>query len=187
MWRRMRGRPWPGVRSKKPSIDQRRSEVFEPGGAATRPCPKVTHIRPLVRDGGALSWLVRILECCAMNRAEPVRIAILDDYQNVSLSMADWSGLDKRAANTVFNDHMADSDAVVARLQSFDIVCVMRERTPMSRAIITMMGDLGDHRIAIDLNSCGKFGRCAKIRNSDGCALRGPRGSVAGVDHTDLL
>ena len=70
------------------------------------------------------------------NRAEPVRIAVLDDYQNVALSMADWSGLDKRAAITVFNDHMADPAAVVARLQSFDIVCVMRERTPMSRAII---------------------------------------------------
>jgi len=70
------------------------------------------------------------------NRAEPVRVAVLDDYQSVALSMADWSGLDKRAAITVFNDHMADPDAVVARLQSFDIVCVMRERTPMSRAII---------------------------------------------------
>jgi phosphoglycerate dehydrogenase-like enzyme len=70
------------------------------------------------------------------NRAEPVRIAVLDDYQNVALSMADWSGLDKRAAITVFNDHMADPDAVVARLQSFDIVCVMRERTPMTRALI---------------------------------------------------
>jgi hypothetical protein len=34
------------------------------------------------------------------NRAEPVRIAVLDDYQNVALSMADWSGLDKRAAIT---------------------------------------------------------------------------------------
>jgi len=70
------------------------------------------------------------------NRAEPVRIAVLDDYQNVALSMADWSGLDKRAEITVFNDHLADPDAVVARLQSFDIVCVMRERTPMTRAII---------------------------------------------------
>jgi phosphoglycerate dehydrogenase-like enzyme len=70
------------------------------------------------------------------NSAASVRIAILDDYQNVALSMADWSGLDKRATITVFNDHLADPDAVVARLQSFDIVCVMRERTPMTRAII---------------------------------------------------
>jgi phosphoglycerate dehydrogenase-like enzyme len=70
------------------------------------------------------------------DRAEPIRIAVLDDYQNVALSMADWSGLDKHATITVFNDHLADPNAVVARLQPFDIVCVMRERTPMSRAII---------------------------------------------------
>jgi lactate dehydrogenase-like 2-hydroxyacid dehydrogenase len=50
--------------------------------------------------------------------------------------MADWSGLDKRATTTVFNDHLADPDAVVARLQSFDIACVMHERTPMTRAVI---------------------------------------------------
>jgi len=76
------------------------------------------------------------------NSAEPVRIAVLDDYQNVALSMADWSGLDKRATITVFNDHLADPDTVVARLQSFDIVCVMRERTPMRRAIIERLPKL---------------------------------------------
>jgi phosphoglycerate dehydrogenase-like enzyme len=70
------------------------------------------------------------------NRTEPVRIAVLDDYQNVALSMADWSELDKRATITVFNEHLADPDAVVARLRGFDIVCVMRERTPMTRTII---------------------------------------------------
>jgi phosphoglycerate dehydrogenase-like enzyme len=70
------------------------------------------------------------------NSAEPVRIVVLDDYQNIALSMADWSRLHGRATVTVFNDHLADSDAVVARLQSFDIVCVMRERTPMTRAIL---------------------------------------------------
>lgn len=63
-------------------------------------------------------------------------IAVLDDYQNVALSLADWSVLDGRASVTVFNDHLADADAVVERLQPFDVVCVMRERTPLTRAII---------------------------------------------------
>jgi phosphoglycerate dehydrogenase-like enzyme len=76
------------------------------------------------------------------NRQEPFRIAILDDYQNVALSMADWSGIDGRAAITVFNDHLADTAAVIARLQPFDIVCVMRERTPMTRAIIEQLPKL---------------------------------------------
>jgi phosphoglycerate dehydrogenase-like enzyme len=70
------------------------------------------------------------------SKQERFRIAVLDDYQNVALSLADWSALDERATVTVFNDHLADSDAVVERLQPFDIVCVMRERTPMTRAII---------------------------------------------------
>src|ERR1700749_3371663 len=66
----------------------------------------------------------------------PFRIAVLDDYQHVALSLADWSVLDGRATVAVFNDHLADADAVVERLQPFDIVCVMRERTPLTRTII---------------------------------------------------
>src|SRR5580658_5641299 len=98
------------------------------------------------------------------NSAEPVRIAVLDDYQNIALSMADWSGLDKRAAITVFNDHLADPDAVVARLQSFDIVCVMRERTPMTRAIIERLPKLrviastGLRNASIDLEAAAERG-----------------------------
>jgi phosphoglycerate dehydrogenase-like enzyme len=72
-------------------------------------------------------------------KQERFRIAVLDDYQNVALSLADWSVLDVRATVTVFNDHLADSDE---RLQPFDIVCVMRERTPMTRAIIERLPKL---------------------------------------------
>ena len=75
-------------------------------------------------------------------KPEQVGIAILDDYQNVALSVADWSVLEGRATVTVFNDHLADTDAVVARLMPFDIVCVMRERTPMTRAIIERLPNL---------------------------------------------
>jgi hypothetical protein len=77
------------------------------------------------------------------NNHEQLRVAILDDYQNVALSMADWSALKGRAAVTVFNDHIADVDAVVSRLLPFDIVCVMRERTPMTRAVIERLPKLG--------------------------------------------
>ena len=73
---------------------------------------------------------------------ERFKIAVLDDYQNVALSLADWSALDARAAVTVFNDHLSDPDAVVERLRPFDIVCVMRERTPMTRAIIERLPKL---------------------------------------------
>jgi phosphoglycerate dehydrogenase-like enzyme len=70
------------------------------------------------------------------------RIALLDDYQNVARSLADWSALGERASVTVFNDHLAGPDAVIERLQPFEIVCVMRERTPMTRAIIERLPKL---------------------------------------------
>ena len=70
------------------------------------------------------------------SQQERFRIAVLDDYQNVALSLANWSVLEGRAMVTAFNDHLADPEAVIERLRPFDIVCVMRERTPMSRAII---------------------------------------------------
>jgi phosphoglycerate dehydrogenase-like enzyme len=76
------------------------------------------------------------------SKQERFRVAVLDDYQNVALSLADWSALDARATVTVFNDHLADADALVERLQPFDIVCVMRERTPMTRSIIKRLPKL---------------------------------------------
>jgi phosphoglycerate dehydrogenase-like enzyme len=70
------------------------------------------------------------------------KIAVLDDYQHVALSLADWSVLAARATVTAFDDHLADPDAIVERLQPFDIVCVMRERTPMTRSIIARLPKL---------------------------------------------
>src|SRR6476469_9507662 len=91
-------------------------------------------------------------------------IAVLDDYQDVALSLADWSALDERATVTVFNDHLANSDAVVERLQPFDIVCQMRERTPMTRAIIERLPKLrliastGSRNASIDVKAAEERG-----------------------------
>jgi phosphoglycerate dehydrogenase-like enzyme len=65
-----------------------------------------------------------------------VQVAILDDYQNVALQMADWSPLAGRATITVFNDHLDEPDALAARLAPFEVVCVMRERTPLTRGLL---------------------------------------------------
>ena len=71
-----------------------------------------------------------------------MKVAILDDYQNVAFDFADWSAVAGRAEITVFNDHLADPDALVARLLPFDVICVMRERTPLPRAIIEHLPQL---------------------------------------------
>ena len=86
-----------------------------------------------------------------------IHIAILDDYQNVALKMADWSSLAGQATTTVFNDHLSEADEVVARLDGFDVVCVMRERTPLSREILgrlpklKLIASTGPRNASIDL------------------------------------
>jgi phosphoglycerate dehydrogenase-like enzyme len=68
-----------------------------------------------------------------------MKVAILDDYQNVAFAMADWSSV---AEITVFNDHVADLDTLVERLRPFDVICVMRERTPLPREVIERLPHL---------------------------------------------
>jgi phosphoglycerate dehydrogenase-like enzyme len=88
-----------------------------------------------------------------------MRIAVLDDYQNVALTMADWSCVASKAEITVFTDHVGEPDVVVARLQPFDVVCVMRERTPLSREVLErlprlkMIASTGPGNASIDMQA----------------------------------
>jgi phosphoglycerate dehydrogenase-like enzyme len=97
-------------------------------------------------------------------KQELFKIAVLDDYQNVALSMADWSRLDGQATVTVFDDHLPNTDAVVARLQPFDVVCVMRERTPMTQAVISrlprlrLIASTATRNASIDLEAAAERG-----------------------------
>src|ERR1700674_1218490 len=93
-----------------------------------------------------------------------MKIAILDDYQNVALKMADWSALTRRSEITVFNDHVADPSALVERLLPFDVVCVMRERTPLPREILQRLPKLkliastGSRNASIDMAAAKELG-----------------------------
>ena len=60
-----------------------------------------------------------------------MQLAILDDYQDVARGLADWSEV--AADVTVFTDHIDDEPALVARFAPFEILCLMRERTPLGR------------------------------------------------------
>jgi phosphoglycerate dehydrogenase-like enzyme len=92
------------------------------------------------------------------------QIAVLDDYQNVALASADWSGLHERADIVVFQDHLFDPEAVVERLLPFDIVCVMRERTPLPRTILERLPNLkliastGAGNASIDVAAAAEHG-----------------------------
>jgi phosphoglycerate dehydrogenase-like enzyme len=87
------------------------------------------------------------------------KIAVLDDYQGVALKMADWSAVLARAEVDVFSDHLDGADAVAERLLPYDIVCVMRERTPLRAETIERLPNLkliastGPRNASIDLKA----------------------------------
>ena len=70
------------------------------------------------------------------------RIAVLDDYQSVAATYADWSQVPEPLEVVEFHDHLADEDALAARLEPFDIVVAMRERTPFPRSLLARLPNL---------------------------------------------
>lgn len=94
-----------------------------------------------------------------MRRCLIVRVAVLDDYQGVALEMADWSTLPRGTQVQVFRDHLVGTDAVAERLKDFEIVVIMRERTPFGRALLERLPKLqllattGMNNASIDLDA----------------------------------
>jgi phosphoglycerate dehydrogenase-like enzyme len=92
------------------------------------------------------------------------KIAVLDDYQGAALEMADWSAVTARAQVDVFSDHLSDADAVAERLLPYDVVCVMRERTPLRAEMIERLPNLkliastGPRNASIDLKAAAARG-----------------------------
>ena len=92
------------------------------------------------------------------------KIAVLDDYQNVALESADWSVLRDRADIAVFRNHLAEPEALIEQLLPFDVLCVMRERTPLLRNVIERLPNLkliastGSANASIDMAAAGDRG-----------------------------
>src|SRR6476469_10134613 len=103
-----------------------------------------------------------------------LRCAILDDYLNLALRVADWSKVSDRVEVTVFNEPFASQEAAASALKDFQISCSMRERTAFPRALSAALPNLnlritsGMRNAAIDMEAakdhqvvlCGtQFGR----------------------------
>jgi phosphoglycerate dehydrogenase-like enzyme len=71
-----------------------------------------------------------------------LRCAILDDYQNVALQMADWTQLQARVEFVTFNSPFENAAAAIAALADFEIVCAMRERTPFGAEVLKALPKL---------------------------------------------
>ena len=92
------------------------------------------------------------------------RVALLDDYQGVALGMADWKSLPAGTEVVVFKDHLADQDALAARLADFDIIMALRERTPFPRPLLGRLPKLkllitaGMRNASIDMKAAAERG-----------------------------
>jgi phosphoglycerate dehydrogenase-like enzyme len=93
------------------------------------------------------------------------RCAILDDYQNVALGLADWSKIKPDVEVTVFTDVVQRSpEQTIRDLQGYDVVVMMRERTRFPRAVIEGLPDLkllittGAYNASIDMKACQERG-----------------------------
>ncbi|WP_338594290.1 D-2-hydroxyacid dehydrogenase family protein [Paenibacillus sp. Y5S-9] len=93
-----------------------------------------------------------------------LRCAVLDDYQNVALTSADWSPLMDQVEIQTFNNYMGSEEKVIQELRDFDIVVLMRERTPFPEKVISQLPKLkllitsGMRNASIDLKAAEKNG-----------------------------
>jgi phosphoglycerate dehydrogenase-like enzyme len=88
-----------------------------------------------------------------------LRCAILDDYFDLALSVADWSKVSDRVDVTVFNHPFASEQAAASALKDFEIICAMRERTSFPRSLFAALSNLkllltsGMRNAAIDMQA----------------------------------
>lgn len=91
-----------------------------------------------------------------------VRVAVLDDYQAVARDYADWDALP--ADVEMFHEHIADRAELVRRLEPYEVIAAMRERTPFPREVIEALPNLkmlvttGMRNAAIDLTAASEHG-----------------------------
>jgi D-3-phosphoglycerate dehydrogenase len=110
----------------------------------------------------------------------PLRVAILDDYQNVALKLADWSQFKDKIETTVFDKPFASGDEAVRALKDFQIVCAMRERTSFNREVLSALPNLkllltsGMRNASFDMDT-------AKERGITVCGTGGFGNATAGL------
>lgn len=92
-----------------------------------------------------------------------MRIGILDDYQRVALSLADWRSLGPAVELQAFHEKITE-DALVERLRDFEIIVAMRERTPFPRPLLERLPNLkllvttGMRNASIDMKAAAERG-----------------------------
>lgn len=112
-----------------------------------------------------------------------LRIALLDDYQQLAMGMADWASLPEGTVVHAFSKAFASEDELVTALQDFDVVVAMRERTAFPASVITrlpklkLLASTGLRNAAIDVPACLKQGVVV-------CGAKGARHGLAATAET---
>jgi phosphoglycerate dehydrogenase-like enzyme len=89
-----------------------------------------------------------------------MRLAIIDDYEKVASKMGDWNRLGSEINMDIYPDHLTEERALVDRLYPYDILIIMRERTPFPRSLIEQLPNLkllvttGPGNRSVDLAAC---------------------------------
>ena len=91
------------------------------------------------------------------------RIAILDDYMNVARNTADWESIPETEI-TVFTAHIADENRMAEVLAAFEIIVIMRERSPFPKSLLDRLPNLellvttGMRNLSVDLETTRRNG-----------------------------
>jgi phosphoglycerate dehydrogenase-like enzyme len=92
------------------------------------------------------------------------KIALLDDYQHAAMGMADWASLPDDVQVVAFSDHLDDETKLAERLADFEIIMLMRERTPFLASLFPLLPNLkllvtaGMRNASVDLDAATKAG-----------------------------
>jgi phosphoglycerate dehydrogenase-like enzyme len=73
---------------------------------------------------------------------EKIKVAILDDYQNVTHKFVDWSSLNEKIDLNIINEYIGNDNNLSEQLKDYDILCLMRERTPLPKELINKLPNL---------------------------------------------
>ena len=71
-----------------------------------------------------------------------IKVAILDDYQNVTHKFADWSSLSEKIDLNIINEYIGNDNNLAEQLKGYDVLCLMRERTPLPEGLINKLPNL---------------------------------------------
>lgn len=99
-----------------------------------------------------------------MDKQLPIRIAVIDDWQSVAEQAVDWSVLHSLGSVTFLHDYPAAPPQMAERLQSYDVICLMRERSRFDKDLLTRLPRLkllltsGMRNAAVDMEAAAQSG-----------------------------